>query len=253
MSEKCSCGIRHLWEEQKMKLYRQEIKQLLSPAQTMLLQQRISAILAADSHSGADESYTIRSVNFDTFDDRAFHEKEAGISEREKIRVRFYDFQDNLINLERKEKRENLIYKESAPLSREVADAVFQGDYSALLSCHNELADYVYGLSVSAGLRPIVVVDYVRKAYVYPVGNVRITFDMALQAGRTDIPLWQAGNVSDVLEGSTILEIKFNQYLPEHIRQLLGSVPGETMALSKYTLCRQNLLLKQGDYLGGKL
>ena len=235
------------------KLYRQEIKQLLSPAQTLLLQQRIGAVLEADSHSGIDESYTIRSVYFDTFDDRFYHEKEAGVSEREKIRIRFYGYQDSVIKLERKEKRENLIYKESVSLSRETADAVFQGDYSALLSCRNELADYVYGLSVSAGLHPTVVVDYVRKAYVYPVGNVRITFDMDLQAGRTDIPLWQAGNVSDVLDGLTILEIKFNQYLPEHIRHLLGSVPGETMALSKYILCRQNLLLKQGDYLGGIL
>ena len=75
----------------------------------------------------------------------------------------------------------------------------------------------------------------------------------ALQAGRCDIPLWEQGNVSDVLNGYTILEIKFNQYLPEHIRMVLESVTGERIALSKYTLCRQNLLLKQGDYLGGRL
>lgn len=235
------------------KLYRQEIKQLLSPAQTLLLQQRISAVLPPDGHSGADASYRIRSVYFDTFDDRAYAEKEAGVSEREKIRIRFYDYQDSVVKLERKEKREKLIYKESAPISGTVADALFHGDYSALLSCKHPLADYVYSLCTSAGLHPTVVVDYVRKAYVYPVGNVRITFDTALQAGRPDIPLWQSGNVSHVLEGSTILEIKFNQYLPVYIRQLLGSVPGETMALSKYTLCRQNLLLRQGDYTGGRL
>ncbi len=235
------------------KAYRQEIKQLLSPARTLLLQQRISALLPADEHSGTDASYAIRSIYFDTFDDRAFTEKDAGISEREKIRIRFYDYRDSLIQLERKEKREKLIYKESVPLSRETADAVFAGDYAALLCCRHPLADYVYGQCVSSGLHPVVVVDYVRSAYVYPVGNVRITFDKMLQAGRADIPLWQPGNVSDVLEGNTILEIKFNRYLPEHIRQILGSVPGETMALSKYTLCRQNLLLKQGDYIGGRL
>jgi hypothetical protein len=234
------------------KLYRQEIKQLLSPTQTLLLQQRISAILQPDAHSGADGSYYIRSIYFDTLSDRAYTEKEAGISEREKIRIRFYDFQDKVIKLERKEKRENLIYKDSLSISREAAEAALNGDYTPLLSCRSPLADYVYSLAASEGLHPTVVVDYVRKAYLYPVGNVRITFDTALQAGRTDIPLWQAGNVFDVLEGNTILEIKFNHYLPEHIRQVLSSVPGERMALSKYTLCRQNLLLKQGDYLGGK-
>lgn len=234
------------------KHYRQEIKQLLSPAQTLLLQQRISAILSADSHSGSDGSYQIRSIYFDTWDDAFYAEKEAGISEREKIRIRYYNYVTSVIKLERKEKKENLIYKESLSISKETAEAMCRGDFDSLLQYHHPLADYIYSLAQTKGLHSTVVVDYVRKAYLYPVGNVRITFDTALKAGRPDIPLWQEGNVFDVLEGNTILEIKFNQFLPEHIRQLLDSVTGERIALSKYTLCRQNLLLKQGDYLGGK-
>lgn len=234
------------------KQYRQEIKQLLSPARTLLLKQRISAILPKDSHSGRDGSYRIRSIYFDTRDDRFYSEKEDGISEREKIRIRFYDYQADVIKLERKEKKESLIYKDSLSITKETADALCSGDFEALVPYRHPLTDYVYGLARTGTLRPTVVVDYVREAYLYPVGNVRITFDTALQAGRPDIPIWQEGNVFDVLEGNTILEIKFNQYLPEHIRQLLDSVSGERMALSKYTLCRQNLLLKQGDYLGGK-
>lgn len=234
------------------KSYRQEIKQLLSPAQALLLKQRIGAVLPLDTHSGADGSYSIRSIYFDTLTDRAYTEKEAGICEREKIRIRFYDYQDSLIQLERKEKRENLIYKEAFPISRETAEALMHNDYSVLLQYQHPLARHVYTLFSSEGLHPTVVIDYVRKAYVYPVGNVRITFDTALQAGRPDISIWENTGVFDVLQGNTILEIKFNQYLPEHIRQLLCSVPGERMALSKYTLSRRNLLWKQGDYLGGK-
>lgn len=240
-------------EEMSVKPYRQEIKQFLSPAQTLLLQQRIGAVLPLDKHSGANDNYLIRSIYFDTFDDRFYTEKEAGISEREKIRIRFYNYQDNVINLERKEKREKLIYKEALSISAKTADAMLNGDYTSLPAYKNRLADYVYGLACSSGLHPTVVVDYVRRAYIYPAGNVRVTFDSALQAGRADIPIWQPGNTYDVLEDSAILEIKFNRFFPEHIRRLLASVPGETTALSKYTLCRQNLLLKQGDYLGGKL
>ncbi len=234
------------------KQYRQEIKQLLSPAQTLLLQQRISAILPADSHSDSDDCYRIRSIYFDTRDDRFYSEKESGVSEREKIRIRYYDYRADVIKLERKEKKENLIYKESLSISKETAEAMCQGDFSSLVQYRHPLADYVYGLVQTKGLHSTVVVDYIRMAYVYPVGNVRITFDTALQAGKPDIPIWQEGNVFDVLGGNTILEIKFNKFLPEHIRQLLDSVTGERIALSKYTLCRQNLLLKQGDYLGGK-
>lgn len=237
----------------KPKQYRQEIKQLLTPAQTLLLQQRIAAILPRDEHSSSDGSYQIRSIYFDTFDDRAYTEKEAGLSEREKFRIRFYNYCPHEIKLERKEKKENLIYKESLSLSRSDAEALIAGNCDFLTDYQHPLTDYLYGLIRGSGLHPAVVVDYVRKAYVYPVGNVRITFDTALQAGRPDIPIWEPGNVFDVLNGSTILEIKFNKYLPEHIRMILESVPGERMALSKYTLCRQNLLLKQGDYLGGRL
>ncbi len=235
------------------KQYRQEIKQFLSPAQTLLLQQRISAVLPADKYGGSDGSYVIRSIYFDTFDDRFYTEKEAGISEREKIRIRFYNYKDSVIKLERKEKREKLIHKESLSISKETAEAMLRGDYAALPAYRHSLADYVYGLACSSGLHPVVVADYVRRAYVYPAGNVRITFDSALQAGKTDVPLWQTGELYDTLSGNTILEIKFNRYFPEHLRMILSSVPGETTALSKYTLCRQTLLLKQGDYLGGKL
>lgn len=235
------------------KIYRQELKRLLSPGRSLLLMNRIAAILPSDEHAGNDGSYSIRSIYFDTFDDRAFTEKEAGISEREKIRIRFYDYKDDVIKLERKEKREKLIYKDSIDISKDTADAMLSGDFTPLLSYDSELADYIYGLSASSMLAPTVVVDYVRRAFIYPAGNVRITFDESLQSGRPDTHLWQPGSVFDVLNDYTILEIKFNKYIPEHICRLLESVPGETMALSKYTLCRQNLLLKQGDYLGGKI
>ena len=234
------------------KTYRQEIKQLLSPAQTVLLEQRIRAILPPDIHNKDNNSYLIRSIYFDTITDRAYEEKESGIYNREKIRIRFYDYQDNLIKLERKEKKGNLINKESLTISKETAEAMISGDYNCLPAYKHPLTDRIYSMGCSEGLRPTVVVDYVRSAYVYPVGNVRITFDKALQAGRPDISIWKPGGVFDVLSGTTILEIKFDQYLPEHIRLLLCSVPGEKIALSKYVLSRQNLLWKQGNYLGGR-
>lgn len=235
------------------KKYRQEIKRLLSPAQRLLLEQRIRAVMPPDIHSGSDGSYTIRSIYFDTITDRAYTEKEAGISEREKIRLRFYNCQDNLIKLERKEKRGNLIYKASMTVSKETADAMMQCDFSSLPDYRNPLSDSIYAMALSECLRPVVVVDYVRKAYTFPLGHTRITFDSALLSGSPEIPIWTPEGGSDVLGEDTILEIKFNQYLPEHISRLLNSVSAQRMALSKYVLCRNNLLWKQGSFLGGRL
>ncbi len=235
------------------KAYRQEIKQLLCPAKAFLLEQRIGAVLKKDTHSGNDGSYHIRSIYFDTLNDRAYSEKEAGISEREKIRIRFYDYRDDLIRLEIKEKKGKLIHKETLSISKATAEQMLQGNFGSLASYTHPLSDHVYAMAYSEGLHPAVVVDYDRRAYLYPVGEVRITFDSALQAGRSDIPVWNSGSVFNVLQDTVILEIKFNQYLPEHIRQLLCSVPGQKTALSKYTMCRRELLWKQGDFLGGKL
>ena len=234
------------------KKYRHEIKRLLSPAQRLLLEQRIRAVMPRDIHSGDDGSYAIRSIYFDTVTDRAYTEKEAGISDREKIRIRFYNHQDDLIKLERKEKRGNLIHKDSMAISKATADAMMHNDYSSLPDYGNPLGDYIYGIAHSDGLHPVVVVDYVRRAYVFPMNRARVTFDSELEAGEPTIPIWVPEGGYDALGEDTILEIKFDKYLPAHISQLLNSISAQQMALSKYILCRNNLLWKQGDFLGGK-
>lgn len=236
----------------KQKNYRQEKKHLLNSVQTVLLEQRISAILPLDTNSDGG-SYYIRSIYFDTQFDRAYEEKMAGINEREKIRIRFYGLDKTVIKLERKEKRENLIYKEDCRIDAKTAEEMARGNFEGLLQYDAPLAAYVYGLAKSERLHAVVIVDYIRRAYLYPVGNVRITFDSKLMARKVEGNIWEPGALYDVLGDSTILEIKFNQVIPVFIKELLSSVPGIRMALSKYTMCRENLLHKQGDYLGGKI
>lgn len=236
----------------KEKRYRQEKKQLLDPIKALLLEQRIRAVLKPDTNSDESGSYYIRSIYFDTRFDRAYEEKVAGVNEREKIRIRFYGLSQDVVKLERKEKRENLIYKESCSIDAKTAEEMVQGNFDGLLSYDAPLAQYVCGLAKSDGLRAVVIVDYVRRAYLHPVGNVRITFDSQLMARKVTGNIWELGMLYDVLGDQTILEVKFNQVIPTYIKELLNSVPGVRMALSKYTMCRENLLYKQGDYLGGK-
>ncbi len=233
------------------KVYRQEKKYLLNPIQTMLLEQRIQALLPLDSNSD-DGSYYIRSIYFDSKTDKAYEEKLSGVHEREKIRIRFYGLSQNIIKLERKEKKENLIYKEDCKIDAKTAQEMTAGNFEGLLQYEQPLAKYVYALSKSEGLHAVVIVDYIRRAYLHPIGNVRITFDTKLMARKVHGDIWQKGILHDVLGENTILEVKFNQIIPTYIAELVSSVPGVRMALSKYTMCRENLLAKQGDYLGGR-
>ncbi|MBQ7954941.1 MAG: polyphosphate polymerase domain-containing protein [Lachnospiraceae bacterium] len=234
------------------KVYRQEVKSLLPNTKAYLLEQRVASVLQPDEHAGADGVYYIRSIYFDTENDKAYEEKLMGISEREKFRIRIYGKDSHTVHLERKEKKENLIYKEVMAISRDTAQELVSGNFEGLLSYEHPLASEVYSKAKAELLKPVVIVDYRRKAYTYPVGNVRITFDSCLQSRAVAGSIWEPGALYDVLGQETILEVKYNQYLPEHIRQLVCSVPGQRLALSKYVLCRDNLQIKQGDFLGGK-
>ena len=155
--------------------------------------------------------------------------------------------------MERKEKRENLIYKEHCVIDIKTAESMIRGDFEGLLRYESVLAQYVYGLAKSEGLRAVVIVDYIRRAYLHPIGNLRVTFDSQLMSSIPSENVWEIGKTFDVLGENIILEIKFNQIIPTYIKEILCSVPGIKMAISKYVLCRENMLKKQGNYLGGKI
>ena len=84
--------------------------------------------------------------------------------------------------------------------------------------------------------------DYVREAYCYPVENVRITFDKQLRSGLSGTDLFDPGTLAvSPFQGDKqmVLEVKYNRFLPEHIRSLMGNIPGNRSAISKYVLCRR--------------
>ena len=90
-------------------------------------------------------------------------------------------------------------------------------------------------------LRPRVIVDYEREAYLHPVEDVRITFDMRLRSGLSSVDLFnrQLPTVCPHDRNVEILEVKFNNNLPGYIAGLLHGVEAERSAVSKYVLCRR--------------
>ena len=90
-------------------------------------------------------------------------------------------------------------------------------------------------------LRPKVIVDYAREAYLHPAENVRITFDLSLRSGLASTDLFnpKVPTVCPHDRNVEILEVKFDNYLPNHISALLRGVEAERSAVSKYVLCRR--------------
>lgn len=223
--------------------FRHEIKILLPAAECETLRPKLAALLDPDPNTGETGEYFIRSLYFDDLNKTSYREKLSGVADRRKYRLRIYNCSDSVIKLECKEKRGEQIRKRSLSVSRECADAMINGDFSLLSEIDNPLAKEVLSLASGKRLRPSVVVDYDREAYLHPVSNVRLTFDKALHAGIDTFDIFDKNlaTLPVFVDGAVIFEVKYDDILPAFLRGVISSAHGSRMALSKFTLCRDRL------------
>ena len=221
---------------------RHELKYYIDPPQYRIIRSRIAAFLPRDSHAGPDGRYHIRSLYFDDFKNTSLFEKQAGVARRKKYRMRIYDFSDAVIKLERKAKLNEYIGKESVTISREVADRILAGDVGFLAGSKNHLLRLFYLECRCNLLRPSVIVDYYREAYVYPFGNVRITFDIGVHTALNSVSIFDRNTftMGAIEEPCTILEVKFDNFLPQAIRGLFPSTIRPRVTIGKFTICKKH-------------
>lgn len=221
--------------------YRHEYKFLINETDAAALRSRLTAFMRRDAfHTENGGRYTVRSLYFDNASDQALREKLCGVDEREKFRIRCYDEDSSFIRLEKKGKKHGLCRKTSAPLAREEVSALIAGDSAFLrVSPHPLLNELAIKMS-TLQLRPRALVIYDREAYTYPAGNVRVTFDSRVRSGLNEIDLFnfKLPLVRVLPAPYTILEVKFDEYLPDTIRTLCHLDARVPCACSKYTLCR---------------
>ena len=220
---------------------RHELKYFINPTELEVLRARLRPALDMDSHCINGRPYIIRSLYFDTLDDTAFHEKQAGVMHRDKYRIRVYRFSDQAIFLERKRKLGELIQKSSVQITRRLCDQLISGDPTGLQRSTSPLLQDMYVQMRTRLLRPKVIVDYAREAYLHPAEDTRITFDLNLHTGLHSVNLFDPDvpTVSPHDRNVEILEIKFNNYLPGYVAGLLNGIQAERSAVSKYILCRR--------------
>lgn len=225
------------------KKYRHELKYLLNTHDYLVLRGKLSQIMVSDPFSGPDNQYLIRSLYFDDIYNSALIDKLNGTEMRKKYRLRLYNHRDTLVKLEKKGKTDQYTLKESERVTRFFCKQIIAGDFEFLKSSGSELQQGLYVQMKTRLLRPVVLVDYIREAYIHPMGNVRVTFDMKLKTGLLSTEFFNPGvPMMDVMDhGTMIMEVKFDQFLPGSIQKLLSGVKGERDSISKYVLCRNYL------------
>lgn len=219
--------------------YRHELKFLVSDRELEIIRYRLRPLMRQDSHQQA-ESYRVRSLYFDDLDDSCMRENEDGIDNRRKYRIRIYDGSTGVIKLEKKMKYRGMTRKISGRISQEECLAYMSRDLVRLKPGAGELEKELYARIKIAGMHPVSVVEYERTAFVEPRGNVRITFDRNI-SGSENIQGFLAEKFTGVPlldRGRHVLEVKYDELLPQYIAGVLETGALQRTAFSKYYYSR---------------
>lgn len=219
---------------------RHEIKYYINDGVYHTLRSRLDTVAGPDPNMKDEDGYLISSLYLDDIYHSAMEEKAAGIRFRKKYRLRCYNRNDARISLECKRKYGEYISKDSIRLSRSEYDAMLAGDYDFFLSRPENLGREVYALHQTRLLKPTVVVEYLREAYVMEQGNVRITFDKDISASVDEYDMFsERYEVIRALEpGLMVLEVKYDDFLPDAVYRILKTAMTDKCAVSKYVMCR---------------
>lgn len=221
--------------------FRHEFKYLITRSQIHQLSRMLRQTMLLDPFADEFGNYHIRSLYFDNVFGTSLNTKWDGVLERKKYRIRIYNLKDDNIKFECKHKIDSYICKRSITLTRPDCDRILKGDPKPLLQYDVPLAREIYVKIRSERLKPAVIVDYVREAYVSPIQEVRVTLDKRLATGAfaTDMfdPKVPVYPMLDDYDG--VLEVKFHEHLPVYFRSLIQIGAAQQSAVSKYVMGRR--------------
>lgn len=218
--------------------FRHEWKHEINKSDYFELRARLSAVAYPDKN-GINGRYNVRSLYFDDLKDTALMEKINGVSRREKFRIRYYDFDTSVINLEKKSKFDKLCAKDSEPVSKMQVENILNGNINWMNDSKSPLIREFYLKIKNKGLIPKTIVDYTRDAFTFPAGNVRVTLDYNIRTGLGNKDFLNPRNVT-IPAGNpvVILEVKWDEFLPDIIRDAVNLKGRRVSAFSKYAACR---------------
>lgn len=222
-------------------MYRHEQKYLINNIQMEILKNNLSAALYIDSNiKNSDGSYFIRSLYFDDYKDTSYFQVLDGISRREKYRIRYYNLDPSYITLEKKFKENNLGKKDKDLLTKEMVMKFINGEE---IETNMPVITELQSKIKTDFYKPVIIIDYERRAFTYPVNDVRITLDYNISCSY-EISKFFEKNINSIplLDKNTaILEVKYNEYLPDIIKQIINIKNLEITSFSKYGNGREML------------
>ena len=222
--------------------YRHEFKYELDCGSAVSIESRLGLLTSRDPHAAANGSYTIRSLYFDDYNDSSFWENESGTEPREKFRLRIYNDDPSFIQLELKRKDHEMTLKLTQAVPAAFCQKILSGRGISFDDTGDSALLRKFWLQQEMrNLHPCVLVEYERTPYVCPEGNVRITFDRNMRGSSC----WENFLTGEALMrpimpiGRELMEVKYDQFLPDTIAHTISVRRLHRTAFSKYYLCRR--------------
>ena len=221
--------------------YRNEIKYLVSETQLVLLENRIRNLIQPDRHAGADGTYQIRSLYFDDFENTYYRENEMGTDPREKFRIRIYNGDPGRISLELKKKQHSMTQKLSCLLTEEQCRELMAGRPLPADPSYPPVLQKMNLLMKTRLLKPKVIVEYDRTPFVEKLGNTRVTLDRNIRSSNAAASFLEKRVPARPImpAGKQILEVKYDEFLPDYLYRNLQLSHLRQTTFSKYYLCRR--------------
>lgn len=222
--------------------YRNELKYLIDDRDVMIIEDKLKHAMARDPYADQETgSYVVRSLYFDSYDDDSYHNNEFSLGKRKKFRIRMYGDDQSLILLEKKEKENSMSRKTSYRLSKEEYNQLFYGNVSEMYWQTKDPLLKEFSLEVMMRLfQPKVIIHYERTPFIYFTGNVRVTLDTNI-ACSPELPRFVDNNymrIPVLEEGEHLLEVKYDELLPDFLKQIIQLDSLEQATFSKYYLGR---------------
>lgn len=218
--------------------FRHEYKHCINLMDIYCLRTGLSAIMKHDRNAGEDGTYLVKSLYFDNYMDQALREKVDGVNKREKFRIRYYGTDTSFIRLEKKSKINGLCNKVSVRITKEECQSIIDGNIEFMKEDERNLLRELYSKMKYQLLRPKCIVAYTRESFVYPPGNVRVTLDTNIGGSNSIRSFLNPETKFLCLYRNSILEVKWDEFLPEIVRDAVGLHSRRSGAFSKYAAVR---------------
>jgi SPX domain protein involved in polyphosphate accumulation len=143
--------------------------------------------------------------------------------------------------LECKRKERGKTLKTACALTREQTLHLMKGEVLPDIANQPPLLRKLSLQMLTRRLRPVVIVEYDRIPFVYPTGNVRITLDTNISSSTAIDSFLDEQIPKRPVQalGRQLLEVKYDEFLPDFIYRNLQLQNLQQTAFSKYYICRK--------------